>query len=173
MSEEYESIDGDLLTNTLQKLKASEARVEELEGKAIAEDVTITRPYAHFNKAIGELNEENQTLKTEIQKLKHDISVRDQIEQWPTWKITGCDSYTIVKGSILDRLIIAEDELKAALDEVERLKGLIQSALNIKSLWTYTDVVSDENIGEAEALCKMANDFQKALNPQPTDGESK
>lgn len=60
----------------------------------------------------------HQILMAEIRDLKHNISVRDKIELWPTWKIKGVDSYRLIKGSILDRLFNAEDEIERLKEEL-------------------------------------------------------
>lgn len=61
-----------------------------------------------------------------IDKLEHNISVRDQVELWPTWKIKAIDSFTIMKGGIFDRLFKAEDKLTAANTLIDQVKELIK-----------------------------------------------
>lgn len=51
-----------------------------------------------------------KSLSDKNQQLKHTLSVIDVIDMWPLWKILAVDSFTLKKGSILDRYIECDKE---------------------------------------------------------------
>jgi len=85
----------------------------------------------HLIGQIQELEQQIKELEKESARLTYRQMVNDKIDMWPTWKIRAIDSFTLKKGSLLDRLIIAEKQLtanKATMAAVEENMKYIVTA---------------------------------------------